>query len=907
MTLIQHCVLRFFAAIFMVCGTVNLFANLFAAEISAPPKLRAPAYPLIAHDPYFSVWSFADKLTDVTTTHWTGKLQPISGTITIDGDKPLRFIGTEPMGTERLGTEPIGAEPKSLDAMPQVDVTVFPTRTVYHFATEKVKLMLTFLTPSLPDDIDLLSRPLTFLQFDLVGLDNAPHRVALRLAVDPVIAVNTPEQEVVCETVKVSGLNVLRVGSSEQRVLGKKGDDLRIDWGHFYLATKNNQNVKLHLTPRSNSDHSQNHSGNSQNQPLAAKNAPLLTAEIEAEIAQNGRFEYGAVLAYDDVKSIRYFGKELLPYWKRNGATITDLLTHGFENGTKIRQRCEQFDKELIDNLTQTGGEKYAQLCSLVYRQTWAANKIAAAPDKRPYMFSKENFSNGCIGTIDVLYPHTPFLLFFSPALLKGSLVPVLNYAESEFWKYDYAPHDIGTYPFATGQVYGMNGGHGNRMPVEESGNMLIIVAALAKVEGNADFAEHYWELLTRWADYLVREGYDPENQLCSADMFGHLAHVTNLSLKAIIGIAAYARLCEQLGKTEAAQKYRRIAEDYAKKWLKDAQDEGRTRLAFDKAGTWSMKHNLIWDSILETNLFPATLAEQEIAWYKKVQNKYGLPVDSRTDNSLIDWALWSITPTKSKADFDELFNPIYNYVNETPSRVPLSDWFITTNAKRRGFQARSVVGGVYIKMLTNKTVWEKSVQQAENVTDFPSSYPARITRTEIIPTARTLQTEWKYTLESPSANNSGNDSGKDSGKDSGNDSNNDFNNWTKPDFDASAWKSGKNGFGSNHLPNNPPVGTTWNTKQIWLRKEFELTKIPDGEIFLYVYYDEDPEIWINGVFAAKAKGYTTNYVTLEITPEAKKTLKIGKNIIAIKASQTYGGQYIDAGLVKESPIASTK
>jgi hypothetical protein len=643
---------------------------------SGAETLRAPAYPLITHDPYFSVWSSADKLTDVPTTHWTGKPQPISGTISIDETEPLRFMGVEPEGYA---------------AMPQTDVTVFPTRTVYHFATEKIKLTLTFLTPALPDDIDLLSRPVTFLQFDVTGLDNASHRVTLHLTVDPVIAVNTPEQEVLCEAVDLPGFSALRAGSREQHILGKSGDDLRIDWGYFYLATKNDNAVQLRLTPH-------------------------LTAEMKMEIPQNGRFEHTLALAYDDIKSLRYFGRELLPYWKRDGVTINDILIQELDNVTAIKQRCEKFDQELISDLTQLGGEKYAQLCLLAYRQTWAANKIVAGLDNSPYMFSKENFSNGCIGTVDVLYPHTPFLLFFSPALLKASLVPILNYAVSDSWFYDYAPHDLGTYPFVTGQVYGMNGSDGSRMPVEESGNMLIIIAALAKIEGNAHFAVPYWDLLTKWADYLVKEGYDPENQLCSADMFGHLAHVTNLSLKAILGIGAYAQLCEKQGKTDNALKYRRIAEDYAEKWLKDAIDDGHTRLAFDKPGTWSMKHNLVWDSILGTNLFPASLAEQEIAWYKKVQNRYGLPVDSRTDNSLIDWVLWSITPAKSKADFDELFEPIYNYVNETPSRVPLSDWFFTTNAKQRGFQARSVVGGVYIKMLTDTSIWKKYYTMANRI-----------------------------------------------------------------------------------------------------------------------------------------------------------------------------------------------
>ncbi|MDR1957933.1 MAG: DUF4965 domain-containing protein [Planctomycetaceae bacterium] len=677
-------ILPFFAAALWICGTVSLPAE----ELSALQKLRAPAYPLIVHDPYFSIWSFGDKLTDVPTTHWTGSPQPITGIITVDGGKPQRLMGDQPA---------------ELSAMNQISVKVTPTQTICQFADGQIVLTLRFTSPMLPEDIDLLSRPLTYLTCEAVSSDGREHHVTLNWTVDPVIAVNTADQDVVEKTIDgIPGLAVLQVGHKEQPVLEKKGDNIRMDWGYFYLAANRKMQNTLSLVPRSGDREK-------------AKTAPLLQAQIRIENVGEKPVSDFLMFAYDDVRSIRYFGKDLAPYWRRNGLDAAGLLQQGAERYDEIMRKCRRFDEELVRDLTGAGGWKYAELCALVYRQTWGANKIAAADDGTPYMFSKENFSNGCIGTVDVLYPHTPFLLLFSPQLLKGSLVPVLHYAESEKWPYDYAPHDLGTYPHAAGQVYGMgkNAGDGARMPVEESGNMLIIIAALAKTEGNADFSLPYWNTLTKWADYLVEEGYDPENQLCSADMFGHLAHVTNLSLKAILGIGAYAELCERLGKTEDAKKYRAIAEDYARKWLKDAQDEGRTRLAFDKPGTWSMKHNLVWDSILETHLFPVSLAEQEIAWYKKVQGRYGLPVDSRTDNSLIDWALWSMTSAKTPHDFETLFNPIYDYVNETPDRVPVSDWFFTTNARRRGFQARSVVGGVYIKMLTDSSLWKKYVNRA--------------------------------------------------------------------------------------------------------------------------------------------------------------------------------------------------
>ncbi len=127
------------------------------------------------------------------------------------------------------------------------------------------------------------------------------------------------------------------------------------------------------------------------------------------------------------------------------------------------------------------------------------------------------------------------------------------------------------------------------------------------------------------------------------------------------------------------------------------------------------MKHNLIWDRVLGLNLFPDSVGDAEIAWYLKVQKKYGLPVDHRTDTCLIDWALWSIAPARNDADFQALLEPIWRYANETPSRVPLSDWFVTTDAKQKGFQARPVVGGIFIKMLADAPTWKKRADAGSN------------------------------------------------------------------------------------------------------------------------------------------------------------------------------------------------
>ncbi len=235
------------------------------------------------------------------------------------------------------------------------------------------------------------------------------------------------------------------------------------------------------------------------------------------------------VFAYDDIFSIEYMGRQLQTVLAPQRLEAAGLLTEAARDREQHQAALRGVRRELMADLVKAGGEEYAAIAALAYRQCFAAGKFVADANGQPLQFCKENHSNGCIGTSDVFYPMAPQFLLFGPSLAKSFLVPFMNYAASDRWKFPFAPHDLGTYPQANGQVYG--GGERteeNQMPVEESGNLLILMAAVAQMEGNADFAGLYWPQLEQWAEYLKDEGFDPENQLCTDDFAGHLAHNVN-------------------------------------------------------------------------------------------------------------------------------------------------------------------------------------------------------------------------------------------------------------------------------------------------------------------------------------------------------------------------------------------
>lgn len=645
-------------------------------------QLRAPAFPLITVDPYFSVWSPSETLTGSVTRHWTGKPNTIVGTAEIDG-VPYRFLG-------RLYPQDSSA------VMRQVSVECTALSTAYVFEAAGVRLRAVFTTPLLMDDLDIMTRPVSYLEVSSSSADGGAHQVKVSISVSEELCLNyRGQEEVTTELLEHGGIASAKIGSVSQPVLETNGDDIRIDWGYFYLSVPAERGTvcveKTEVPFLDKMPH--------------GESTEMTFVRAEASLAAAGEDSVLFTFAYDDVASILYFGDKLTSYWNRSGKTILSAVSEAHQDYSATLKRCEAFSDRLFLDAVRAGGEKYAELLELAYRQSIAAHKTAVDTDGKIVFISKECFSNGCAATVDVSYPSIPLFLLYNPELVRGMMRPILKYARSDAWHFDFAPHDAGRYPHVTGQVYGGNAEH-MQMPVEECGNMLVMASAVTIADHDLDFVRENLDLFEAWVKYLEKHGSDPENQLCTDDFAGHLAHNCNLSLKAIMGIAGLGVLYGMLGQTDRKEEYTARARDMARRWVQDASNgDGSFRLAFDRAGTWSMKYNIVWDKLWGTEIMDRAAIASEFASYKKHINPYGMPLDNRETYTKSDWLVWTATLASERADFEAFVAPLWEAYHRSPSRVPMTDWYFTVTSAMRGFQHRSVQGGLFIKLLEYKGV----------------------------------------------------------------------------------------------------------------------------------------------------------------------------------------------------------
>lgn len=594
----------------------------------------------------------------------------------------------------------------------QTNVDVLACNTYYNFKCGSVNLDVVFTAPMIIDDLESISTPINYVSYRVTSNDGKEHDVQFYYGLTPEMAVYSDTQATTTRVYTRNNVTYAFAGTKEQKILGRTGDLIGIDWGYIYLPAIGGDVYVASFNDAESEFAADGKISTVKGKITQAANIsqyPVLAfiKDLGTTTSASGYMMVG----YDERYDIKYFGTNYKGYWARDGKTIYTAFEEMRDNYTYNMKRARDMDKIIYDDAyNASNSKKYAELLSGTYRHCLAAHKLFEDKEGNLLYFSKENNSNGCVNTVDLTYPSSSIFLSYNPALQKGMITSIIEYCYTGRWPYNFAAHDLGTYPHANGNVYGNPAANdGSTMPLEESANVIILAAYIAKQDGDLDYLRKYWDVLTSWNQFLVDNGKEPGNQLCTDDFKGSSTRNANLAVKAIMGIASFAEMCKMLGYDDLYEQHMATAREYSHYWVdKDRSEDGTWYyMEFENSTHWGLKYNMLWDKLWGWNLFnddyTGDVMAVEIPYYKKKAQTWGLPLDSRDMTGKSDWNAWIAAMTTNQTDFDFIMDREWKFANECTTRWPLSDWHWMDNPTVRGFRARSVIGGLWAKVLVEK------------------------------------------------------------------------------------------------------------------------------------------------------------------------------------------------------------
>ncbi len=679
-----------------------------AGNLGATP-IRPPAAPLAVRGPYVSTWLPATVSPATWQEFWQGHTTAMGGIARIDGVSYL-FMGdagiilTVPNGNQGTPSTVQGFE----RALQQTGLEVTPTRTTFTLEGGGVGLTLDFLSPVEPGDLKRQSIPLSYVLISARSIDGKSHDVQVYADISGEWCSADDSQEITWGPARVSynggTLQTWTVELASQQPLTEQNQQAA--WGTTVWSTpaisglsyQSGQDIVVRAQFVNNGVLTNT---NDTNYRPIQNDWPVFAFCVD--LGQIGGTARSVPLSIGLVRTpaVSYQGQNLQPLWTASFSSWQDML--GFFHGdlAAAQQRADSLDAKITSEATTAGGTAYAGLCAIALRQAYGGTELVVGPDSQPWAFLKEISSDGNVSTVDVLFPASPAWIYADPGYLALLLEPLLSYAESGLWPQPFAPHDLGSaYPVASGH----NDGGGENMPVEETGNMLIMAAAyIQQAPGpGAAFATAHYTIFKQWADYLTANLPDPGYQNQTDDFAGSIAHSVNLALKGIIAVAAMSKIAAVAGHAADAASYRAQAQQFISYWVTHAQDPSAAHLDLTYNGsdggngTWGTTYNGFADRLLGTGLIPSSVLAEQSAWYQSVSNLFGLPLQVPHSYAKSDWEMFTAAWLSGYPVSKQLIEQVYTYANTTPSRVPFSDLYDTISGDQVGFQARPVQGGIF-------------------------------------------------------------------------------------------------------------------------------------------------------------------------------------------------------------------
>ncbi|KZV98208.1 DUF1793-domain-containing protein [Exidia glandulosa HHB12029] len=674
--------------------------NSLAAWTSTP--FSPASVPLAVRSPYINAWlaqGAGTALNDNWATFWTGSIVGWAGYVRVDGKVFLTMGAPSVPGV----TAPTKAT--------QTDMTFTATSSKFTLTAGPVRIVYTFLSPVTPSDLLRQSIPFAYMSVTAVSLDGASHSVQLYTDISAEWA-SGDNSLLVNWSTSLGSILTHQVQLQTQSQFTEVND--HIQQGSVFYSVNNGTDITYQT---------------GQDTVLRAQfinNGRLANTQDTAFRAVSDRWpvfafakDFGTVgttATAPVVFSVGHIRDPAAQYVTKGNvlqsrssfffsqlstpAAVINFFLNDFANATGT---AAAFDSKVNSDSAKIASN-YAGLVSLSIRQAFAACELTLSKTSSGafntsdvLLFMKEISSDGNMNTVDVIFPAWPVLLYTNPQLGKFLLDGLFQYQATGLYPNKWSVHDLGShYPKALGH----NDGGDEAMPVEESGNMVIMALSYAQKTGDLSQLRTYFGLLDQWTQFLITDSLIPANQISTDDFAGPLANQTNLAIKGIVGIRhvsfiAMAEIARLTGDTTRANNYTSIATSYVQQWQTQAIASGGQHLTlnYGNSASWGLAYNLFGDKLLKLNLFPQSIYDMQTAWYKTKINSFGLPLDTRHTYTKSDWEIWTagIVDTTLR---NQIITAVVKYASDGMSSQPLGDWYETSNGAVEGFRARPVVGG---------------------------------------------------------------------------------------------------------------------------------------------------------------------------------------------------------------------
>ncbi|KAF9019246.1 DUF1793-domain-containing protein [Hymenopellis radicata] len=647
----------------LIC--VSILASYVHALAWTATPFNPPSIPLAVRTPYLSAWlpqGSGVALNDAWPTFWTGSILGWAGFVKVDG-VAYSFLGAPSVS---------GA---SFQKAVQTDFEFTATQSNFKLTAGPIDLTVSFLSPVEANDLVKQSIPFSYMAVSAASNDGASHSVQVYSDISA--------EWVSGDTGLVVNWSTTSGNLSNPSVFSEVNDHTQ--YGAAYYAVLNTASttyqtgadvaVRAQFINSGSLANTQDTSFRaiSNNWPVFALSRDLgsVTAATGAPVV----FAIGHIRDPAISYIVENNGRQdrSLFFWSKfsSPATLIDDFLSNYAAYDGALVAANAFDRQLQSDAAAISSD-YAGIVALSVRQALGATELTISKNGDGSWNTDDNTN-----TVDVIFPAWPVLLYTNPALGKYLLEGLFRYQASGQYPNAWSVHDLGAqYP----QAIGHNDGGDEAMPVEESGNMIIMALSYAQRTNDNSHLSAYSDLLDQWTQFLITDSLIPANQISTDDFAGPLANQTNLAIKGIIGIKAMAEIASILGDTAKSNNYSAIAADYVTQWQTlSASDSGdHLTLAYGSSSSWGLSYNLYADKLLGLNLFPASVYEMQTAWYKTVK----------------DWEIWTAAIMTDNEARDIFISAVKSWASDGLSSQPFGDWYETTNGSPNGFRARPVVGG---------------------------------------------------------------------------------------------------------------------------------------------------------------------------------------------------------------------